>query len=164
MPGWCRGGELHVNGAAIEMEHLLDKGYVKLQRRWLSGDVVELALPMPVERVVSHPAVRMNAGHVALQRGPIVYCLEEEDNGTNLHNIALSWDTDLVAHYEPDQLGGVVLITGPATRMKEAGQGDLLYRQVSAAPQRIDVQFTAVPYFAWGNRRPGEMRVWLPCK
>ncbi len=162
LPDWCHAPELRLNGTAVEIHPLIEKGYVKLERDWQSGDEVALVLPMPVERILAHPSVRQNAGHVALQRGPLIYCLEEIDNGPNLHNLSLPWDVALSAEFHAEVLNGVTIITGKAMRLHEEALSHTLYSQASSAPLRSDVQFLAVPYYAWNNRGVGEMRIWIP--
>ncbi|AGE22473.1 MULTISPECIES: glycoside hydrolase family 127 protein [Geobacillus] len=159
IPGWCRGATLTINGEKVDMVPLIQKGYAYIKRIWKKGDQVELVFPMPVERIKAHPQVRANAGKVALQRGPIVYCLEEVDNGPNLANLFLPRDAHLEAHFEPDLLEGVVVITGTAERMDESAWNDELYRPID--PQTYQVPFRAIPYYAWCNRGEGEMTVWV---
>ncbi|MCD6303135.1 MAG: glycoside hydrolase family 127 protein, partial [Anaerolineae bacterium] len=126
IPGWCRGARLAVNGKPVPVADLLDHGYAKLQRTWHDGDQVALTLPMPVERVYAHPAVWENAGRVALQRGPLVYCLEEVDNGGNLASIVLPRDVPLEARWSPDVAGGVMTVHAQALRRALAGRGEAL--------------------------------------
>ncbi len=161
LPDWCHTPELRLNGTAIEIQPRIEGGYVKLERVWQPGDEISLVLPMQIERILAHPAVRQNAGHVALQRGPLIYCLEEVDNGADLHNLALPWDAPLTAVYDPDLLNGVTTITGNAKYMKKEDIGDFLYRPASGPPSQIDAQVKAVPYYAWNNRGVGEMRIWI---
>jgi DUF1680 family protein len=114
---------------------------------------------MPVERVYAHPDVRQDSGMVAIQRGPLVYCLEQVDNTTPLQHIYLPEDGDLTAQYDPDLLGGMVSIHGTALAVDPSDWEGTLY---STAPASfIPCTFTAIPYFAWDNRQPGSMRVWL---
>jgi DUF1680 family protein len=158
VPGWARneavpGGlyrfldddsekpSLKVNGRIVEAA--LDKGYAPLRRTWTKGDVVELVLPMPVRRVIADEAVLADAGRVALQRGPIVYCLEGVDNGGRVLDLSLADGAALRAEFRPGVLNGVVVVTGPAT----AGGKEKA--------------FLAIPYYAWANREIGEMEVWL---
>ena len=161
IPGWCGQAQVQVNDELIDIAPVLDKGYAKLERQWQTGDQVTLTLPMPVERVQAHPQVRMNAGLVALQRGPVVYCVEEVDNGANLHNLVLGWETDLQVQDGPPELGGVPVITGLAQRLDEAQIPPNLYRASKTPTPCKTVSLTAVPYAYWGNRQLGEMRVWL---
>ncbi len=159
IPGWSREATLQVNGEAVDVTSRLDQGYVRLERVWEPGDRIVLDLPMPVERVEAHPAVGENCGRVALRRGPLVYCLEEVDNGTNLHEIVLPADAALQASFEEDFLGGVVVIEGEAKRRDSERWGDALYRPASSVLETAPIR--AIPYYAWANREPGEMLVWL---
>lgn len=157
IPGWCRDAVLKVNGeiAAVKPEF---NGYAAVQRVWLEGDQVELILSMPVERLRSHPNVRANAGKVALQRGPILYCLEEADNGANLPNLSISNQSELNVDFDSELLGGVAVITTEALRTI-SNQGSSLYAPVSLETKPVAIQ--AIPYFAWANRTLGEMQVWI---
>lgn len=159
IPGWARQARLEVNGEPVDLRGVTEKGYARLTRRWQDGDRVRLELPIPVERIEAHPRVRADAGRVAIQRGPIVYCLEEVDNGPNLAAVALPREAPLRAEWRPDLLGGVVVITGKGWRTAESGWAEL-YRPAGAAA-REEVTLTFVPYATWANREPGEMLVWV---
>jgi len=104
IPGWCPEATIAVNGQSLDLEPLMCRGYARIQREWSAGDVVELSLAMPVQRLESHPEVSSNCGKVALQRGPLVYCLEEVDNGPNLHDISLPEDAELSVRFADDSL------------------------------------------------------------
>ncbi|MCR2823072.1 glycoside hydrolase family 127 protein [Lederbergia panacisoli] len=159
MPGWCRKAQLTVNGEHIDVEDVLKDGYIYLKRQWKDGDTVELALSMPVERIKAHPQVRENAGKVALQRGPIVYCIEEVDNGPNLPNIFLPKSSDTEMFFDSSLLGGVTIIKAQANRTDGSNWGQQLY---TFDEQKFEsTTITAIPYFAWCNREPGEMLVWI---
>ena len=159
VPGWCRAATLKVNGRPLDLAPLLKKGYALIKRTWAAGDRVDLRLPMPVERVEAHPKVRADAGRVALQRGPIVYCLEEADNGADLDAVCLPRRAALRTRSRPGLLGGVVTIEAAARRLSREGWSSALYRP--AASKTVPARLTAVPYYAWCNRRPGEMLVWM---
>jgi DUF1680 family protein len=137
-------------------------GYARLKRTWENGDHVTLALAMPVERVVPHPHIRQDAGQIALQRGPVVYCLEEADNGAHLANVVLPTDSQLTAEFDAGLFGGISVISGEAFRVEPASWGNELYRlQANVQFERSPFTFRAIPYCFWANRQPGEMRVWL---
>ncbi|NLE66964.1 MAG: glycoside hydrolase family 127 protein [Lentisphaerae bacterium] len=159
LPGWCRRPAVRVNGRAVRLPAVTRRGYARISRTWKAGDIVELSLPMPVERVEAHPAVRSDAGKIALQRGPLVYCLEEVDNGARLHDLRLPSKSRLTAKYEPRLLGGAVAVTGRAFRRSAAGWDGRLYRADRSAGRAANIK--AVPYFLWNNRAPGEMLVWI---
>jgi DUF1680 family protein len=158
LPGWCREVGLVVNGEAVDVEAIDRKGYAHIDREWRSGDVIEIELPMPVERVYANPCVRMANGKVALQRGPIVYCLEGTDNNISpLNRIGLPRSASISTEHQSDLLGGVTTLSGECF---VASTGvDALYSQDS--PTVTGHAFTAVPYYAWDNREAGHMQVWL---
>jgi len=157
LPGWCREPRLSVNGEAVTPETI--SGYAVLDREWQPADTVTLDLPMPVERIHAHPNVRYDNGRVALQRGPVVYCLEAADNGPALDTLSLPRDAEWEASFAPDLLSGVTILRGKGQRLSSAGWESALYRPDVPAPVAASV--TAVPYFAWDNRASGEMQVWL---
>ncbi len=157
LPGWCRTPSLTVNGQPAEF--VAREGYAYLQRTWSPGDRIALILPMPVERLRAHPGVHADAGKVAIQRGPVVYCLEEIDNGKNLWALSLPCEALLEAHPDPLLLGGTVVVEGSALLCCEAPWADNLYS--SAPPVNTPVRIRAVPYHLWGNRGPGAMLVWI---
>lgn len=159
VPGWCRGATLGVNDQEFSLAGQIDRGYARIARIWSDGDAVELVLAMPVERVHAHPAVAATAGCVALQRGPLVYCFEEEDNRSPLHTLAIAPDSRFDVQYDADLLGGIAVLTGTGTALSADGWGDTLYRHEAPALQSETLR--AIPYHAWDNRTPGQMRVWL---
>ncbi|MFO7959173.1 MAG: glycoside hydrolase family 127 protein [Candidatus Brocadiia bacterium] len=159
VPGWCRAPRAAVNGTPVPLEAALQSGYARIRRWWRPGDTVELQLPMRVERIEASPRVRADCGRVALQRGPLVYCLEEVDNGPDLRDIVLPRDSALEAHPAADLPEGVLALNGPALRRDPSEWDGELYR---ATPSSLrEVRIKAVPYFAWCNREPGEMLVWI---
>jgi DUF1680 family protein len=160
IPGWCEGAELRVNGILQDISELACSGYARIRRRWSRGDTVDLVFPMPVRRVRAHPAVRSCSGKVALQRGPIVYCLEQVDNGPNLSAISLRADSKLTSHFDSELMGGTVVISGNAVRDDESAWSDGLYLS-GHTPAKKPVTIRAIPYRKWANRRAGEMLVWI---
>jgi len=131
-------------------------------RDWSDGDRAELTLAMPIERVMPHPDIRQTAGQTALQRGPLVYCLEEVDNGPRLANVCIPQDSELDLSLDSELFGGVAVITGKALRIEPAEASSALYRHHSRASYaESEFIFKAIPYYLWANRDPGEMRVWI---
>ena len=104
VPGWCRGAAVSVNGQGIT-EPKKERGYIVLEREWKNGDMVELNLPMPVERVAAHPNVIADAGQLAIQRGPLVYCLEACDQADELASLHLPPGAELKASKDKDAAG-----------------------------------------------------------
>lgn len=162
IPQWCRDAKLVVNGKTIDFQSNSHKGYVMIDKTWSSEDNVTLVLPMPVEKMYSHPQVRQNVNHVAIQRGPLVYCIEGVDNQHHIHNIVLPIEEELRAEYEEQLLGGIVKISGNAKALESSTDLNNLYNP--DPPKEKDVELTAVPYYAWDNRDPGAMKVWIPKK
>jgi DUF1680 family protein len=153
VPGWCKAmPQITVNGRALESV-TMDRGYVRVARTWQAGDVVRLILPMPVERVYADPRVKADVGRVALQRGPVVYCLEGADNGGKVRNLVLPCEAELTATFVKDLLGGVVVVRGEAIAVTPGEKDEVVKKPV---------KFQAVPYAVWDNREAGPMVVWLP--
>ncbi|GCE08938.1 glycoside hydrolase family 127 protein [Dictyobacter aurantiacus] len=161
IPGWCQDAQLSVNGETVALDQL-QKGYARIEKRWQSGDQVVLNLTMPVARVYAHPDVREDINCVALQRGPLVYCLEGTDNAVPLHHIRLPEAATLESHFEPELLGGIAVIQAPATAVDSTDWSDTLYK--TTPPQSHPHTLTAIPYYVWDQRQPGEMRVWIYTK
>ncbi len=159
IPSWCRSASVRVNREAINLTELLGKGYVRVERLWQPSDVVTLDLAMPVERLSAHPDIQADQGYIALQRGPLIYCLEQCDHAEPLHRMVLPSTTALTSHLEPDLLGGVVVLRGTAAVLVDTDWEDTLYRPQPPATRPYSIM--AVPYYAWGNRESGPMRVWL---
>jgi len=157
LPGWCTAPGARLNGQKVDLGAHTRDGYLYLAREWRAGDVVTLDFPMPIQRVRAHPAVHHDAGCVALQRGPMVFCFEQADNGPLLSQLRLPKTAALTARFDHELLGGVVVIEGPAERVRASNEE--LYS--TAEPAVSPATFTAVPYCFWNNRGEGEMRVWI---
>ncbi len=136
------------------VDFALEKGFAKLDRKWGRNDLIELFLPMPVRRIIAHDLVKEDAGKAALQRGPIVFCAEGIDNGGKVLNLFLPDNARVTHWFRPDLLGGVAIITAKAEAIDFDARGKILGRRAH--------ELVAVPYFAWANRGPNEMTVWLP--
>jgi DUF1680 family protein len=137
IPGWCKSFKASVNGKMIPAVAKED-GYLTVQRKWKKGDRVSLWLDMPTELVAADPRVKENTGKRAVQRGPLVYCLEQEDNGRMDE-----------AHVDKQMQFAVVPGTGRLEGMKI----------LQARSQKKELTF--IPYFAWDNRDAGKMKVWI---
>ena len=160
IPDWCYEHRLSLNGKQVDIAPA--NGYALLSRHWSDGDTVELTLSMPVERVLPHADIRQTAGQIAMQRGPLVYCLEEVDNGSRLANICIPQDATLTASFDSELFGGISVISGQAQRVERSGDESALYRHDSQTGySSLPVTIKAIPYYLWANREAGEMRVWL---
>jgi len=157
IPGWARSHELLLNGKSTGAD--IEHGYATLRRRWDRDDVIELILPMPIERVHAHPNVRNNFGRVALQRGPIIYCVESIDVGVPVSSVVLPRNQEFLAIYEKQMFGGTTTIRGEAAHVADSQWERQLYG--FGNPSMESIPFKAVPYAVWGNRDATEMAVWL---
>ena len=164
VPGWCERRRLRINGVPVADLKPRANGYLAIEREWQPGDVVEYGMEMPIQTVWAHPAVRYLQGRMAIQRGPIVYCLEGVDHETIvLDRIALDpkhvLSNEFGLVHQDDLLGGVSVMRGRGCVVDESGWEGRLYRYQEPSSKTIDI--TAIPYYAWDNRAPGEMRVWV---
>lgn len=154
IPDWCKDWSIKVNGEDVKIAP--EKGYAVIDRIWSAGDKAELILDMPVMMLSANPEVRTDMGKVAIQRGPIVYCAEEVDNGPNLAGIELLNEPNFAVTHDNDLLGGVCYITAKAKRAKAF---DALYKEGGVDYEETVIKL--IPYYAWNNRGEGEMAVWL---
>jgi DUF1680 family protein len=141
----------------------LSSQYVRLNRSWQAGDMVRLRLPMPVERIFSHPHVVGNWGRVALKRGPLVYCVEQTDNPEmDVWNAILHEYMEITPKSMPELLEGITLLSGRGITVDT--QHSPLYAAHPTGTTAVTrpVTITAIPYYAWANRDAGPMQVWLP--
>jgi len=162
IPGWCERAELELNGRHLEAS-IGPNRFIALRRTWSAGDVVRLSLHMPVERIEPNPRVDVNLGRVALRRGPLIYCLEQVDNPDfDVWDLIVPTDASLKAEWEPNVLNGVMVIRGEGLAIDSDWSDRRLYRPAAAGGRGARrVKFTAIPYYAWANRDPGPMTVWV---
>ena len=157
-PAWCEGATLSLKGKEIS-QPVVERGYLVLAREWRNGDSVELDLPMPVQRITANPNVKADHGQLAIQRGPIVYCLEQCDQKEPVTSLFLPAEAELKAVEDRRLFGGVTVIQGTAGI---APKLDWEHRLYQSLPITHRVAFTAIPYYTWDNREAGPMKVWLP--
>lgn len=165
LPAWCQKAALTLNGTALPAT-ADSSGYLRIERRWAAGDVVALTLPMTARLTAPHPRIDTTIGSVAIERGPLVYCLESPDlpSGVNLLDVRIDRDTPLESVWQADLLDGVVVIKARGYAVDTADWGDALYRRLEAPDNaaRRPMELTAIPYYAWDNRGLTAMRVWIP--
>jgi DUF1680 family protein len=161
-PVWSREFSISINGE--EIEPTLEKGYILINRKWQRGDTITLNLSMEPELLESHPNIKDNVGRVAIRRGPIIYCVEFADNlWGDVRNLEVSKDTELKEEFR-DTLGGIIAVKGKGY-INEPGTWDKLYFSVGEASfLKREIEFIAIPYYAWANRIPGPMEVWIKAK
>ncbi|MDD3909700.1 MAG: glycoside hydrolase family 127 protein, partial [Proteiniphilum sp.] len=140
IPGWCKKYKITINGEKVE-NIPVDKGFAVIDRKWKNSDRLTFTMDMPVEVVEADNRVRENIGKRAVQRGPLVYCIEEVDN-ESFDELYLTEETEFIQSFEPDQLQGVAVI--------------------DAITDNNKIRF--IPYYAWDNREPGQMKVWINYK
>jgi len=171
MPSWCRNAKISVKNsegsisvgastnhlAANGLIYEFKDGYWYISGKWQSGDVVKITADLPVLHIYSHTAVSDNVGKVALQRGPIVYCFEEQDNSGNLAALRISPEKGVLEVQGDGIFDGAILLKMQGIRRENTL--DELYSETK--PAETPQELLAVPYFMWGNRTPGEMRVWM---
>ena len=144
---------LQVNGR--NADYTLQNGYAVINRKWKAGDSVHLHLPMEVHRMIAIDSIQADAGRVALERGPLMYCIEQADN-SNILNVLLPDSASFHTEYLPSKLGGIVQITAAARAIVPADDSSA----VREVPQPVDF----IPYYSWANRGQGAMQMWLPRK
>ncbi|MFB6340874.1 beta-L-arabinofuranosidase domain-containing protein [Saccharicrinis sp. FJH62] len=169
VPGWAKNnpvpGELYryldatvnnitlsVNDEPVEYELNAD-GYIVLTRTWTSDDVIQINFPMDVHRTVANELVEEDAGKVSLERGPIVYTLEWPDNGGHVLNSVIEDNNQITAVSEPEWMNGVVSLQIDGKIATADRETNTIVLQ--------DKKLKAIPYYAWSNRGPGEMAVWI---
>jgi len=136
IPGWCKGYTISVNGEEVKSSAKL--GYVTINRKWEKDDVVMINFTMPVEMVAADSRVKQDVGKRAIQRGPLVYCMEETDNRTDFAGSTISANTTFTTKYDSKLLGGITSIETTGSK-----------------PIKL------IPYYSWDNREAGQMKVWL---
>ena len=137
---------ISVNGQALYPEN---HGYIILNRKWKKGDVIELNFPMNVRHIVANDNAEDDRGKVALERGPVVYCLEGNDQADGkVFNKYILNASEITAAYDANLLNGVVTLSGDAKQLQPDGTIK-------------DVKFRAIPYSTWNNRGPQQMEIWV---
>ena len=162
IPGWAKSASLRVNGAPVNVT-MTPGTYAAIERTWQPGTTIHLLIPMPPQILESHPLVEETRNHVAIKRGPVVYCLESIDlpQGTPLADIRIPSDIELEPRFDAALLQGVTVLDGTAaSRPAGSWKGDL-YREFRRS-DAVPISTTFVPYYTWSNRGRSEMSVWLP--
>jgi len=144
---------IKVNGEPVGQPCTVD-GYLSIDRVWEKGDKAEIEFDMPIRLVRCHEMVESNRGRLAIERGPIVYCLEAVDNGGHVQNIWMRQDVKFTAERRDGLLGGVTVIRGNGFALHQ--------KEPDALVISLPTELTAIPYYAWDHREAGEMTVWIP--
>lgn len=167
-PSWCV-DDLHPDSLVDSLLNITvsrsphnvtsERGYLVFEADWKVGDAVQLNLPMPVEQMLAHPYVKDNVGRAAVQRGPLVYCVEQVDNAAPIEEAVLPLGSTFKVAFRKDLLGGVNVIETEAVQVPTVDWERKLFQ---ASPRPVGSKLTLVPYGFWDNRRAGRMEVWLP--
>jgi len=163
IPGWADSAAVTVNGKTAGVE-ARPGAYCEISRAWTAGDTVEIEIPMVSRLLEANPFVEETLNQVAIQRGPVVYCLESADlpEGVRVLEVRIPADIELRPRIDSQLLGErVAVLEGQAERIPQGEWSRQLYRDFQdPEPEQIDIRL--VPYYAWGNRAEGEMTVWMP--
>jgi DUF1680 family protein len=164
IPSWAKDATVRLNGNLADI-HPTPGSYCEFRRSWNSGNIIDLDLPMSPRLIEANPFVEETLNQVALQRGPLIYCLESSDLPSkarfSLRDILVPSNIELAARFDRNLLNGMVVLEGKALARNAGNWDGQLYRDLQPTPLRpINVRF--IPYFAWANRGPSEMTVWLP--
>jgi DUF1680 family protein len=167
IPEWCQSPKLSINGKTVG-DLKWEKGYIILEREWQAEDVIDLELEMEAVFMAPNPRIDATRGCWAIQRGPIVYCLEDRDQEVRgqLLDVEIDEDHPLFTRWDNNLLDGVMVVEAVGQFINSESWHRHLY-QPAAFPVPVNSQPTrlvAVPYYAWGNREIGGMRVWIPKK
>lgn len=167
VPQWCRDFRVRVGGTVYDRTDApVTDGWLRLERTWAPGDQVVLDLGMEPRLTAADPRVDAVRGCVAIERGPLVYCLEQVDHpGGGLDDMVIDTTGPLAVKHRPDLLGGVTTVVAAGHRrlLPETGWWPYRSGEDAEAPAPGEpLELTAIPYYAWANRRDGSMRVWLP--
>lgn len=159
IPAWSsKDWTVQVNNVDVKGD--VQDGYLHLDRHWKKGDVILLTLDFTPRRVYANPRVSKDVGKVAIQRGPLVYCLEGVDNGEGLQRIYLPKEAELKAEYQPEKLGGIYEVRALGLRLMDMEDETALYASdVEWNYQTTELTF--IPYYTWANRGENEMTVWV---
>ena len=157
IPSYAKNAVFYLNGNKLNSELDIREGYCYIKRIWGAHDTLELMYDMEVQRIHTNTLVRENIGCVALVRGPIVYCFEEKDNGPNIQELWIRRSENIVVgKYDPDILNGIVPLKAKGLRIYS--NNDLYFE---GEYTQDEIELTAIPYYAWGNRGLNQMRVWM---
>jgi DUF1680 family protein len=167
IPAWSKNPTLSINGRSTDVPRR-ENGYCFLERKWQKGDVIELDLGMEATLIASNPRIDATRGCLAIQRGPLVYCLEEKDQAIRgrLIDVEIDQNQPMFTSWNENLLDGVMVIEAGGQFIDSEAWNGNLYLPADAQVQTIarPARLVAIPYYAWGNRKIGGMRVWIPRK
>lgn len=165
MPAWSAHSTVRVNGESIAGAE--PGRYLEVRRRWSSGDRVEIGFDMAPRILRANPAVSENTGRVAFQRGPVIFCMEGLDQPTrphqrNLAGFSVRAAGGTSAAYDASLLNGVMLLEHEGSHEEAPPSTALYFAAETPQPEAEPTKLKLIPYYAWANREPSEMQVWIP--
>ena len=167
IPGWSTKNTVKVNGREVAGAKAGE--YMAISRRWAEKDTIDLQFDMTTHLLKANPSVTEDRGRVAFQRGPIVFCMEHLDQpahgaGMNLAGYTVLPGGQTTAHFEPELLEGVMVLKHPATISEVSAETPLYFSASTPKAPEEPTTVTLIPYYAWANRKPASMQVWIPYK
>jgi DUF1680 family protein len=162
IPDWSADCEIKINGIATN-KHYKSGEYAELKQKWSKGDIIELNIPMPVKMIEANPLVETNRNQVAVQRGPLVYCLESTDmpKGSSIFDVNIPIENDFIPSEFRISGSNIYCIEGNAYLVNNSDWGNQLYKPISTK-KKENIKIKLIPYYAWNNRGQSEMTVWIP--
>lgn len=157
IPGWCRDFSVKINGSAADGR--VENGYMYIRRIWKNGDNISVSIPMEPVFYQADTRVRADVGKVALMRGPVVYCVEEADNGDELDLLEINVNSTVEEIEQHGKLGDIVVLRADGRRIMPRHTVDLYepYKEYEHKPVKV----TFIPYYTWCNRGVGEMKTYV---
>ena len=161
IPEWCDKYEIQVNGESIRP--VVEKGYAKINRTWKKGDEICLDMEMRTRLIEANPLVEEARGQVAVQRGPLIYCIESQDlNGHRIDDIVIPADAVFTPVETTIEGSRIMALETDVTDRNSQSWNGVLYRPLTQVREKRTMKIRLIPYYAWGNRGKSEMTVWMP--
>jgi hypothetical protein len=169
IPGWSRKTKVTLNGKPAQRS-VQPNEYFVIKREWKPGDTIRVEFDMNPQLVVANPRVREDLGRVAVQRGPLLYCLEQLDQAgrESVFDVSLLLGAEpakeFTSQVRPEMLGGITVLQHKGIATPKPLSKQPLYESLErpSLPAGNEVDLTFIPYYAWANRLPGPMEVWIP--
>lgn len=164
IPGWSESNAVRVNGKAVA--GAVAGQYLPIRRVWNPGDTIHLTTDMTPRLLEANPAVLDDIGKIAVQRGPVVFCAEGMDQkpllqGRNMSNLRILKRGETKVNFESKMLDGIVTLEHPG-RITMRTEVDLYRSTGEGQPETTATTLILIPYYAWANRSPTPMQVWIP--
>ena len=160
-PSWAEGMDLEVQGGKVKPK--VKDGYAEVYRSWEGKTEIMISIPMETNFIKSYPHVMNNFGKIAIKRGPIIYCIEQVDNlDFDVWDLTVNTEGKMKSEFRKDILNGVVIVQGEGMVLDHKAYGTNLYVPYkSIRNENKPVNFVAIPYYTWANRKPGPMITWI---